>query len=100
MSDDATKVGQINLPDNLDLSATVKLAELFSEKRGTALQVNASQVNRVGAQCLQILVSANKTWAADEHAFQIVEPSQALLECLANVGISRSDLNLDGVAPQ
>jgi chemotaxis protein CheX len=89
---------QVELPENLDMSATVKLVELISAERGAALVVNASAVGRIGAQCLQILLSAKKTWASEDVSFRVVEPSRALLECLAVVGISRADLGIEGVA--
>ena len=100
MAESKKRPRRLKLPENLDLSATVKLVELLSAKRGAALIINGSQVIRMGAQCLQILLSAQRTWEADNLSFRIVEPSQPLVDCLALVGISQSDLNIDGVASQ
>ena len=53
----------ISLPPVLDLQAADPLrAELLS-LRGRPLQVDASQVNRLGGLCLQVLMSARKLWA-------------------------------------
>ena len=100
MAAKAKRPRRLKLAESLDMAATVKLAGQLSGKRGAPLVVNASQVAKIGAQCLQILISARKTWASDDHSFRIVQPSQALLDSLAIVGISQSDLNIDGVAPQ
>lgn len=95
MAESKKRPRRLKLPENLDLSATVKLVELLSAKRGAALVINASEVIRVGAQCLQILLSAQRTWEADNLSFRIVEPSQPLVDCLSLVGISQSDLNIE-----
>ena len=48
--------------------------------------VAASGVRRLGGQCLQVLLSAQATWAADGHAFDVVEPSPEFTESLALMG--------------
>jgi len=65
---DASESGRaerIVLAPNLDLNAGAKLREDLLAKRGAALEVDASQVQRVGALCLQVLIAARHEW---EHA--------------------------------
>ena len=74
------------LPAVLDLTAAAPLAAEFMAHRGTPLMVDGSGVERLGAQCLQVLLAARMAWAADGHAFSIESPSGALAETLAGLG--------------
>jgi chemotaxis protein CheX len=51
----------IELPDVLDLKAATPLTVEFLSMRGRPLDVDASRVERLGGQCLQVLLSAAKT---------------------------------------
>jgi anti-anti-sigma regulatory factor len=42
----------------------------FSHTRVRDIDVDASDVNRVGAQCVQVLLSAVQSWHADHQQFQ------------------------------
>ncbi len=74
------------LPPVLDLTAAAPLAAEFMAHRGTPLMVDGSGVERLGAQCLQVLLAARNAWVADGHAFSIETPSEALAETLAGLG--------------
>ncbi len=74
------------LPPVMDLTAAGPLATEFLSHRGTPLMVDGSAVERLGAQCLQVLLAARNAWAADGHAFSIESPSAALAETLAAMG--------------
>lgn len=75
-----------SLPAILDLTAAGPLAAEFLAHRGTPLMVDGSGVERMGAQCLQVLLAARNAWAADGHAFSIESPSETLTETVAAVG--------------
>ena len=60
-------------------------AELMS-LRGRPLDVDASQVSRLGGLCLQVLMSARKIWAEDGVALTLNQPSLAFSEQLAAFG--------------
>ena len=75
-----------SLPAILDLTAAGPLTAELLAQRGTPLMVDGSAVERVGAQCLQVLLAARRTWAADGHAFSIESPSDALVETAAAIG--------------
>ena len=74
------------LPAVLDLKAATPLAALLLARRGTPLVVDGSAVERLGAQCLQVLLAARKTWDADGQPFQLANPSTAFIEALALLG--------------
>ncbi len=75
------------LPGALTLRAASPLATQLMELRGRPLVVDASRVEKVGTQCLQVLLSAHATWARDHLTFGLFQPSTALLEALRTLGI-------------
>lgn len=84
------------LPDCLDASAAAAVKDMLLARRGNALIVDASQVRRVGAQSLQILVAAARTWQADGMSYCVTNSSSELLDTIALIGLSREDLMLEG----
>jgi chemotaxis protein CheX len=57
---------KLQLPAILDLKAAAPLAAALLARRGTELFVDAGEVQRLGAQCLQVLLSALASWVEDE----------------------------------
>jgi chemotaxis protein CheX len=49
----------------LDLGAAERLHAQLMGLRGRPLEIDASAVERLGGLCVQVLLSAQKTWAAD-----------------------------------
>jgi chemotaxis protein CheX len=70
----------MQLPKVLDLTAAAPLAQSLLSRRGAVLSVDASRVDRVGAQCLQVLLAAAATWKTDGVRFTLVKPSAEFLE--------------------
>jgi chemotaxis protein CheX len=60
----------------LDLNAAGPLAHELTAARGRDVQLDASAVRRLGAQCLQVLVAARGAWQSDGHGFSVVSPSE------------------------
>lgn len=87
---------QLQLDTDLDQAAAAPLAEELLSKRGAELTINANNVSRVGVQCLQVLLAAAKTWAADGQSLRIVHPSESFTESVALIGISNADLRIEG----
>ncbi len=79
------------LPEILDLKAAAPLAAGFLAVRGRPVHVDAAQVNWVGGLCLQVLLSAAKTWQLDEACFSLVNPSSEFIAGLARLGIAIAD---------
>lgn len=76
----------VTLGDALDMTAAAPLVKELLGVRGQPVSLNASSVRRLGGQCLQVLLSAQTTWAADGQPFAIVEPSPEFTEGLALMG--------------
>ena len=60
-------------------------AELMA-LRGRPIEVDASQVARLGGLCLQVLMSARKIWSEDGLALTVNQPSSAFSEQLTAFG--------------
>jgi chemotaxis protein CheX len=83
--------GLVELPDVLDLKAATPLAVELLAFRGKPLQLDGARVQRLGGLCLQVLLSAAKTWNADDISFGLVNPSEDLIEALTRLGVSSAD---------
>lgn len=66
----------LRLPAVLDLGAAKPLWRDLCAARGRALRVDASQVERLGGLCLQVLLAAHASWRADGQAFAIENVSR------------------------
>jgi chemotaxis protein CheX len=73
----------LQLEPILDLGAAERLHAQLTELRGRPLDIDASQVERVGGLCLQVLLSARNTWRADGHPAAIGSPSAAFQDAWA-----------------
>ncbi|MEW6436715.1 MAG: STAS domain-containing protein [Pseudomonadota bacterium] len=85
--EDHDQVTILTLDSVLDLKATTPLTEQLLAHRGADIVVDASAVERLGAQSLQVLLSALATWQADGHQLQFRQPSDAFVESLQLFGV-------------
>lgn len=85
----------LRLPAVLDIRAAAPLRDDLLALRGTDVALDGAEVERIGGLCLQVLISAKKTWAMDGKAFDLTPASEALNEQLAAYGCA--DLNTDPV---
>ena len=76
----------LKLAQVLDLNAAGPLVTEFLAVRGRNVDIDASCVERLGAQCLQVLLSARRTWDADGAEFSVVSPSSEFTSTLALLG--------------
>lgn len=80
------------LPPILDLIAAPGLHESFTGKRGAALAVDAGAVQRLGAQCLQVMLAARAAWAADGMPLLVENLSGEFAAALELMGVAPDDL--------
>ncbi len=76
-------VVKLQLEPILDLGAAERLHARLIEVRGQPLDIDASQVERLGGLCLQVLISARETWQSDGHSAVIGQASSAFEEAWA-----------------
>ncbi len=75
------------LPAILDLTAAATLLENFLTLRGRPLDMHAGDVQRLGGQCLQVLLAARTAWAADEQDLNLHDCSEDFLAALNLLGV-------------
>ena len=76
----------LDLPPALDLRAAPDLAAALLAHRGGDVSLDGSSVRHLGGQCLQVLLSAQRTWAADGRTFRLLSPSPELRAGAALLG--------------
>ncbi len=86
MTDTDANFAEVSLGQILDLQAAEPLRAELMALRGRPLQVDASQVSRLGGLCLQVLLSARVSWAEEGLPLRIEQPSEGFLEQLAAFG--------------
>jgi chemotaxis protein CheX len=91
-------VEPVNLPEVLDLPAAVSLAAALLERRGRPTVVDAQLPQRPGAQCLQVLMSAIKTWADDSVPLAFVNCGPLFIEHVRFLGIDSAPFTNGGKA--
>ncbi len=82
----------------LDFRAAAPLTESLLAMRGTALTIDTSRVERIGGQCLQVLLSAKQTWSADETALSFTNLTPGFVESLRLLGIAEADLTREAMS--
>ncbi len=86
--------GVVKLADVLDQGKAEGLRAEILAHRQKDVVVDASTVTRPGTLCLQVLLSAAKSWAADGRSFRITRASPAFTEAMGTLGISPAQLQL------
>lgn len=82
----------LELPPVLDLVAAPALLDLFLQRRGQNITIDAGQVQRLGGQCLQVLLAACAAWEADGHELQLGNSSEDFTAALELMGASPEEL--------
>jgi chemotaxis protein CheX len=87
LSEPANTTATLRLAKVLDLAAAATLKEDLVQFRGRSTVLDASDVQRLGTQCAQVLLSARRTWLAEGQTFEIKDASEAFQEGLARLGV-------------
>ena len=77
----------LKLSPVLDLNQASVLHGKLMEMRGSPVDVDASEVERVGAQCAQVLMAGIKAWEADGKPFTFSKASEAFDKTLKLIGM-------------
>ena len=84
----------LHLARSLNGAGLAALAEALLDRRGAALNLDASEVDHVGAQCLQVLISARNTWSNDRKPLKISDSSKAFTHDLELLGVPVDQLEV------
>ena len=74
------------LADSLDLTAAAPLAAELLAARGGPATLDASGVQRLGAQCLQVLLAARALWSSDGQPWRLIDASPEFADAAALKG--------------
>lgn len=83
---EALPSASLKLRPVLDLTGAGPLRAELLDLRGSPVSVDATDVDRLGALCLQVLLSAKATWEHDGLPFTLAGTSSAFDEALATLG--------------
>jgi chemotaxis protein CheX len=78
----------VPLPETLGLRAAGPLAASLLEARGSTVKLDASKVQSIGAQCMQVIFSARQTWDRDGNNLTIKNPTEEFLDAVSVAGLS------------
>jgi chemotaxis protein CheX len=85
-------------PENLKLAAVLDLNEAsvlhgkLISMRGSDIVLDASDVDRVGVQCAQVLVAGARAWKEDKKSFVVEKASDAFEKTMQLIGINIDNL--------
>ncbi len=88
-ANDGLRVGAVacfKLPAVLNSAQAGPLARELGALRGKPMAIDGGSVRQIGALCVQVLVSARNSWAADGLEFSVTAVSDSLLEQWALCG--------------
>jgi len=74
------------LPGRMDASTLPQTHADIVQRRGRDLDLDASRVDRLGAQALQLILSALATWREDGFHLRILDPSDAVRGAFDQLG--------------
>jgi chemotaxis protein CheX len=77
----------LTLPAALDLDVAATLSRTLNNCRGEDVVIDASYVQKLGAQCFHVLHAAQQTWKADNRLFTLINGSARLVEELSGCGV-------------
>ena len=78
----------LSLATVLDLNEATTLHGKLMSLRGSDLVIDASSVERVGAQCVQVLMAAKKIWDEDKLTFRFSKVSDSFNKTMQLIGIN------------
>jgi chemotaxis protein CheX len=81
-------VNTVPLPETLGLRAAGPLAASLLAARGSTIKLDASKVQSIGAQCMQVIFAARQTWERDGNSLTIENPTAEFLDAVSVAGLS------------
>ena len=88
LGDGQVLADRFGIPTVLDFRAAAPLRDALLALRGKPIVVDGGDVERIGGQCIQVLVSAQRTWAQDGAPFVLAGASEEMRRALSHVGLA------------
>lgn len=87
MSAKAKKPASLLLAETLDITEVTPLSSELLRLRGSDMRIDASQVRKLGAQCMQALLCASTTWTQDGTRLELIDPSPDFIQSVQAYGL-------------
>jgi chemotaxis protein CheX len=84
----------LKLPQTLDVAAVRAVREDLLTRRGTATTMDASDVERIGALGVELLIAAQRQWQKDDSVLQLVGLSEAVTDAFTDLGLDAAVLDI------
>lgn len=88
---------RFRLPEIMDLKAAAPLRAQLLELRGKPIELDGTDVQRLGGLCLQVLLSARDSWNNDGMPFSLAATSETLEQSLSLFGVTADEFHTSGV---
>lgn len=85
----------LTLPPVLDLRAAAQLKADIHSHAGATLDLDVSNVERLGGLCLQVLVAAEAYWRAAGHGFRLTNAGASFCDDLRLMNATQLMLAVD-----
>lgn len=82
----------VKLAPVLDLNEASALHGKLMSLRGRNVAIDASEVERLGVQCAQVLIAGARAWQADKKSYVVEKSSDAFAKTLQLIGIDADHL--------
>lgn len=90
----------LKLPETMDVARARAVANDLSQHRGEDLKMDASDVTKMSALAVEVLLSGAKQWQADGKTFAIAPSSEAFLTTLNDLGVRPEHVGAISDAPK
>jgi chemotaxis protein CheX len=84
----------LKLPQTLDVAAVRAVREDLLARRGTATTMDASDIERIGALGVELLIAAQRQWQKDDSVLQLVGLSEAVTDAFTDLGLDAAVLDI------
>jgi chemotaxis protein CheX len=84
----------LKLPRVLDVAAVRAVRKDLLDRRGTAMTIDASDVERIGALGIELLISANRQWLEDDRLLQMTGMSDSMKAAFTDLGLDATTLDV------
>lgn len=87
MAASMAEAGNFRLAAVLDLTQASVLHRKLMAMRGRDIVIDASGVDRIGVQCVQVLMAGSCAWRRDNKRFSIENASDAYRKTMQLIGV-------------
>ncbi|MBB4183962.1 MULTISPECIES: STAS domain-containing protein [Sinorhizobium] len=87
MASKKTAQKTLRLAPVLDLNEATALHEKLLALKGSAVAIDASAVERIGALCVQVLIAGARNWEEQQLSFTFAKVSDAFVKTTQLIGV-------------